>query len=64
MTDRDRITRTERGPLGRWGSYPPRQCIIEFLGPTQCGITGAITRCTKGEDKPVVGQRMPGAGLS
>ena len=33
-------------------------------GPTQCGTTGATTRCTKGEDKPVDDQRMPGAGLS
>ena len=24
----------ERGPLGRWGSRPPRRCIIEFLPPT------------------------------
>ena len=33
-------------------------------GPTQSGTTVVATRCTKGEDKPVVGQRMPGAGLS
>jgi hypothetical protein len=32
-------------------------------GPTQSGTTVEATRCTKGEDKPVVGQRMPGAGL-
>ena len=30
----------------------------------QCGTTVAITKCTKGEGKPVVRQRMPGAGLS
>ena len=33
-------------------------------GPTQCGTTVVTTRCTKGEDKPVVDQQMPGAGLS
>ena len=33
-------------------------------GPTQSGTTGATTRRTKGECKPNVGQRMPGAGLS
>src|SRR5246500_4783896 len=33
-------------------------------GPTQRATTVVATRCTKGEDKPFVGQRMPGAGLS
>jgi hypothetical protein len=33
-------------------------------GPTLCGITVAITKCTKGGCKPDVGRRMPGAGLS
>ncbi len=33
-------------------------------GPTQSGTTVVTTRCTKGEDKLVVSQRMPGAGLS
>jgi hypothetical protein len=33
-------------------------------GPTQSGTTVVATRCTKGEDKPFVGQRTPGAGLS
>ena len=33
-------------------------------GPTQSGTTVVATRCTKGEDKPFIGQRMPGAGLS
>jgi hypothetical protein len=32
--------------------------------PTQSGTTVAATRCTKGENKPDVGRRMPGAGLS
>src|SRR6202045_1127189 len=32
-------------------------------GPTQSGTTVVTTRCTKGEDKPVVGQRMPGSRL-
>ncbi len=32
-------------------------------GPTQSGTPVVATRCTKGEDKPVVGQCMPGAGL-
>ena len=27
MTDRDRTTRTERGPLGRWGSHPPGSAL-------------------------------------
>jgi hypothetical protein len=34
------------------------------LDPAQYGTTVVTTRCTKGEDKPVVSQRMPGAGLS
>jgi hypothetical protein len=38
--------------------------MIESIGPTQSGTTDATTRCTKGEGKPDVGQRMPGAGLS
>jgi hypothetical protein len=33
-------------------------------GPTQCGTSVVATRCTKGENKPVVDQRMLGAGLS
>jgi hypothetical protein len=33
-------------------------------GPTQSGTTVVATRCTKGEGKPFVGWRMPGAGLS
>jgi hypothetical protein len=32
--------------------------------PTQCGIISVTARCTKGEGKPSVDQRMPGAGLS
>ncbi len=33
-------------------------------GPTLCGITVAITKCTKGGCKPDVGRRMLGASLS
>src|SRR5262249_13810260 len=33
-------------------------------GPAQYGRTDAATRCTKGEDKPAVGQCTSGDGLS
>ena len=28
----------ERGPLGRWGSHPQRQCIIEFAARHRAGL--------------------------
>jgi hypothetical protein len=49
----------------RGGGRPTHQAVHHRVhGPAQYGITDAATRCTKGEDKLVVGQCMPGAGLS
>ena len=48
------------GPWGRW-SIPPHGGAYRV----DRSDTGRINvRSTKGEDKPIVGQRMPGAGLS
>src|SRR5215213_9206399 len=33
-------------------------------GPAQYGTTAPTLRCTKGDGKPAVSRRMPGAGLS
>src|SRR4051794_29386305 len=33
-------------------------------GPAQYGATALMLRCTKGDGKPAVSRRMPGAGLS
>src|SRR4051795_199352 len=33
-------------------------------GPAQYGATAPTLRCTKGDGKPAVSRRMPGAGLS
>ena len=54
----------ERGPLGRRATHPPRRCIIMVSGPAQYGTTAPTLRCTKGDGKPAVSRRMPGAGLS
>src|SRR4051812_24657264 len=54
----------ERGPLGRRATHPPRRCIIMVSGPAQYGATAPTLRCTKGDGKPAVSRRMPGAGLS
>src|SRR5713226_2206038 len=51
---------------GPWGGGVMTSKAVRdrVCGPTQCGTTEVTTRCTKGENKPVEGQRMPGAGLS
>ena len=51
------------GPWGRW-SIPPHGGALSSPQARHSADHLATTRCTKGEDKPVVGQRMPGAGLS
>jgi ABC transporter substrate binding protein len=51
------------GPWGG-GSTASKAVHDRIHGPTLCGITVAITKCTKGGCKPDVGRRMPGAGLS
>ena len=51
------------GPWGG-GSMASKAVHDRIHGPTLCGITVAITKCTKGGCKPDVGRRMPGAGLS
>jgi hypothetical protein len=51
------------GPWG--GGLLTLQAVHDrVLDPAQYGIIDGSTRCTKGEDKLVVSQRMPGAGLS
>ena len=54
----------ERGPLGRRVTHPPRRCIPMVGDPAQYGATALTLRCTKGDGKPGVSRRMPGAGLS
>src|SRR5215212_11290458 len=54
----------ERRPLGRRATHPPWRCIIMVGGPAQYGTTAPTLRCTKGDGKPAVSRRMPGAGLS
>jgi hypothetical protein len=51
------------GPWG--GGLTASKAVHDRIhGPTLCGITVAITKCTKGGCKPDVGRRMPGAGLN
>src|ERR1700674_5645897 len=51
------------GPWG--GGLPTLQAVHDrVLRPDSARTIVVTTRCTKGEDKPVVRQRMPGAGLS
>src|SRR5215212_11880911 len=54
----------ERGPLGRRVTHPPWRCIFIVGGPAQYGTTAVTLPCTKGDGKPAVSRRMPGAGLS
>jgi hypothetical protein len=51
---------------GPWGGGIMTSKAVRYRvrGPTQSGTTVVSTRCTKGEGKPVAGERMPGAGLS
>ena len=51
------------GPWG--GGLTASKAVHDRVhGPTLCGITVAITKCTKGGCKPDIGRRMPGAGLN
>src|SRR3954465_4771734 len=51
------------GPWG--GGRPPLQAVHRPVGgPAQYGATASTLRCTKGDGKPAVSRRMPGAGLS
>ena len=63
MTDRDRTTRTERGPLGRW--------VVTHNGSALSSSRPDAERDYRSDHavheerrQTVVGQRMPGAGLS
>jgi hypothetical protein len=49
-----------------WGGGPLILQTVHHRAhdPAQYGRIDAATRCTKGEDKPVVGQCTPGVGLS
>ena len=51
------------GPCGGGVIDPPWRCAIESTDPTQCGTTEATTRCTKGEDKPIVRPAHAGSRL-
>jgi len=51
MTDRDTITRTRARASGAVGQSPTMAVHYRVHGPTQCGITGVTTRCTKGAGK-------------
>ena len=63
MKDRDRITRTRARASGA-EDEPTSKAVHYRVCGHSAGTTVVTARCTKGEDKPVVGQRMPGAGLS
>ena len=44
---------------------PPSMAVHRPVGgPAQYGATAPTLRCTKGDGKPAVSRRMPGAGLS
>src|SRR3954451_18777908 len=64
MTDRDSITRTQARAPGAEGDPPSRAVHRPVGGPAQYGATAPTLRCTKGDGKPAVSRRMPGAGLS
>src|SRR3954471_14944131 len=51
------------GP-GAEGDPPSRAVHRPVGGPAQYGATAPTLRCTKGDGKPAVSRRMPGAGLS
>src|SRR4051812_11313636 len=54
----------ERGPPGAEGDPPSMAVHRPVGGPAQYGATAPTLRCTKGDGKPAVSRRMPGAGLS
>src|SRR3954466_14245686 len=64
MTDRDSITRTRARAPGAEGDPPSMAVHRPVGGPAQYGATAPTLRCTKGDGKPAVSRRMPGAGLS
>src|SRR3954451_25184803 len=64
MTDRDSITRTRARAPGAEGDPPSKAVHRPVGGPAQYGATAPTLRCTKGDGKPAVSRRMPGAGLS
>src|SRR3954466_8014946 len=64
MTDRDSITRTRARAPGAEGDPPSMAVHRPIGGPAQYGTTALTLRCTKGDGKPAVSRRMPGAGLS
>ena len=51
---------------GPWGGGRPalHGGASSVSGPAQYGTTVSMLRCTKGDGKPAVSRRMPGAGLS
>ena len=63
-TDRDSITRTRARAPGAEGDPPSKAVHRPVGGPAQYGTTAPTLGCTKGDGKPAVSRRMPGAGLS
>jgi hypothetical protein len=55
---------SEREPLGRSRTPPPRRRIEESSARHRTGEPNWTRRCAKGRCKPGVHRRMPGAGLS
>ena len=64
MMDRDNTTRTGARTSGVAEYSASWWCIIEPAARLSTGSPMLATRCTKGEDKPDVERRMPGAGLN
>jgi hypothetical protein len=64
----DKTPTAAEGILLAHSSYIVSAAVLQVVDKyqllTQCRTIVAITRCMKGEGKPVVSQRMPGAGLS
>src|SRR3954452_9964827 len=64
MTDLNTITRTRARSPGAEGDPPSKAVHRQVSGPAQYGTNAPILRCTKGDGKPAVSRRMPGAGVS
>jgi hypothetical protein len=64
MTVRDSITRTRARTPGVEDDPTSTTVRDRALGPTQCGISDAATKCTKGGRKPNICRCMQGAVLS
>src|ERR1700675_2617069 len=63
MTARDSTTRVRARTPGAEGDPSTKAVHHRALGPTLCGTTEAVTRCTNGGCKPNSNQCSEGAGL-